>query len=441
MIRNYRFNIIIRVLFLLLFSILLAWVLVNKAWFFTPLVLSILIISTVLSLIHYVEKTSRNLSLFLLNIKQGGFTNTFKNRNDATHNLYKVFDDVIDEFQKVTMEKESHYQYLQTLNENIGVGLISYDSTGRVDLYNRAAKLLLKKPSLISVRDLEKIDANLYRLTKELGSGGRRIVKVIIDNELVELSVLSKKFIVQGNEFTLLILQNINAELEQKELEAWQKLISVLTHEIMNSVTPIASLSDALNKELAATPIQKMPQEDIEDFKKSLSTIELRSKGLMRFVNAYKEFTKNPELNITKFDLGATLERISTLLENDMNTRGINFSLDFEKNIFVQADNELMEQVLINLIKNAIEAVENSTEPTINVSANQKHNHTEIIISDNGSGIPKDQLDKIFVPFFTTKKKGSGIGLSFARKVLRLHNGSIRVHSNINNGTSFNLIF
>ncbi|QSE97992.1 sensor histidine kinase [Fulvivirga lutea] len=441
MIKNYRFNIIVRVLFLLLFSILLAWVLVNKEWFFTPLVLSILIVSIVISLIYYVEKTSRNLSLFLLNIKQGGFSNTFKNRNDATHSLYKVFDDVIDEFHKVTIEKESHYQYLQTLNENIGVGLISYDNHGKVDLYNRAAKLLLKKPSLISINDLNKIDSDLHKAIEELKSGERKIIKTIIDHELIELSVLSKKFIVQEKEFTLLILQNIHAELEQKELEAWQKLISVLTHEIMNSVTPIASLSEALNKELEETSIHKMSKEDIDDFKISLSTIELRSKGLMRFVNAYKEFTKSPELNISEFDLANTLERITKLLENDFESRNIQFALKCEKNLLIKADSELLEQVIINLLKNAIEAVEHTNEPSISVKASKKQTQTEIIISDNGSGISKEQLDKIFVPFFTTKKKGSGIGLSFAKKVMRLHNGGIKFYSNTNDGTSFTLKF
>ncbi|MEQ8576108.1 MAG: hypothetical protein RIB63_18725, partial [Fulvivirga sp.] len=321
---SFKFHVIFRCLLILLASLVLSWVLLNRDWFFTPLVLIIIISGLVANLIYYVEKTSRNLAQFLLNVKQGGFTHSFKNDQEGQNKLNKVFNDVIEEFHRVSMERESHYLYLQTLNENLGVALISYDQEGKIDLLNPAAKNLLKRPILRHIDELKEIDDGLLALVRSLQSGDRKVLKTIIDNQLIQLSIQCKLFKVQDKTFTLLLIQNINEELEQKEVEAWQRLVSVLTHEIMNSVTPIASLSDAFNKLLERKKsFDNFSEEETQDLSDSLKTIERRSKGLMKFVNAYKDFAKNPDLNITQFELDELLQRIIKLFQPDIESAQI----------------------------------------------------------------------------------------------------------------------
>ncbi len=365
---------------------------------------------------------------------------SFKDKNDPNQGLYKVFDDVIHEFQHVTMEKEAHYLYLQALNENIGVGLLSFSEDGKIDLYNPAAKTLLKRANLQRIDQLSEIDQSFEKLTT-LDSGKRQIFKVVIEGELLELSVVSKKFRVKEQLFNLLIFQNINAELEQKEVEAWQKLISVLTHEIMNSVTPISSLSGALNQQLENADLSILDQDDQDDIKKSLSTIESRSKGLMAFVNAYKEFAKSPDLNYSEFNLQAIFNDQLLLLKEELKKNNITLEISIAPTFKCRADKDLLDQVIINLLKNAIQSLKNREDGMIRVSASKNAQQNSIEISDNGAGIAPEMLDKIFVPFFTTKKKGTGVGLSFARKVMRLHNGQIKVFSKQGEGTTFNLIW
>ncbi|MEQ9164662.1 MAG: ATP-binding protein [Fulvivirga sp.] len=438
---SFKFHVIFRCLLILLASLVLSWVLLNRDWFFTPLVLIIIMSGLVANLIYYVEKTSRNLAQFLLNVKQGGFTHSFKNDQEGQNKLNKVFNDVIEEFHRVSMERESHYLYLQTLNENLGVALISYDQEGKIDLLNPAAKNLLKRPILRHIDELKEIDDGLLALVRSLQSGDRKVLKTIIDNQLIQLSIQCKLFKVQDKTFTLLLIQNINEELEQKEVEAWQRLVSVLTHEIMNSVTPIASLSDAFNKLLERKKsFDNFSEEETQDLSDSLKTIERRSKGLMKFVNAYKDFAKNPDLNITQFELDELLQRIIKLFQPDIESAQI--ELKYEKGkegSMIAADYDLMEHVIINLIKNAIEALRGKENAVLSIQLAKTNRQIALKIIDNGPGIASDDMDKVFIPFYTTKKAGSGVGLSLARKIIKLHDGNLLVKSIPNQYTCFTI--
>lgn len=443
LLKNFRLNIIVRVFLIVAVVLALAWVVTNSSWFFTPLVLFIVLLLLIGNLIYYVERTNRNLSQFLLSIKQGGFTNLFKDRtHGGTHaELNEVFNEVLLQFQKVTLEKESHYQYLQTLNENLGVSLISYDQDGKVELMNPAAKKLLKKPYLKNIADLESINKDIFLTVRNLVSEEKRVIKTVLNNELIQLSVQVKDFKTQQTQFRLVLLHNIHHELEEKEVEAWQKLISVLTHEIMNSVTPIASLSTAMNEQLQQHGF-RLNEDDMEDLKVSLATIENRSKGLMRFVNAYKDFTRQPNLSITELDINILVDRVLNLLAPDLEKHAIN--VDYRRNsgkTIRKGDKELIEQVIINILKNAIEALKDHQEPQITISLEKIGRMIRLTIADNGPGIEREVLDRIFVPFFTTKKKGTGVGLSFARQIMRLHNGSLSVQTTPGQGASFVLEF
>ncbi|MBL6446240.1 GHKL domain-containing protein [Fulvivirga sp. 29W222] len=442
--KNFRFNIIIRVMIISALALILAFVLVKTKWLFTPLVIGILLVSAVINLIYYVEKTNSDLTQFLISIKQGSFTNSFKgSKGSNQERLSQAFNEVIEEFQKIRIEKESQYQYLRTLNENIGISIISYSDEGQVELMNPSAKNLLKKPYLKNIRDVEAVDPNLYHAITTLHSGERRVINAFIKDEIIQLSLHIKDFILQNKSFRIVLLQNIHIELEQKEVEAWQKLISVLTHEIMNSVTPIVSLSTAINQMLNNKELSQLPVDDQKDIITSIQTIENRSKGLLKFVNAYKDFSKTPELKIIDVDISGMIERITSLLKPDLEKSSIKLKLDIKgSELKVKADHELLEQVLINLLKNAIEALDGSQKGEIRISARRAGaRKIALTIEDNGPGMTKETIDRIFIPFYTTKKKGTGIGLSFARQIMKLHNGSITAQSEPEKGTMFHLEF
>ncbi|MEM1408795.1 MAG: ATP-binding protein [Bacteroidota bacterium] len=442
--KNFRWNILIRVAAIVVLCVTLAWVLVETNWFFTPLVVSATILMVAGNLIYYTERTNKDLTQFLLSIKQGGFTSSFKNqkRGGSQKSLSKAFNDVIREFQKISIEKETQYLYLQTLNENIGVSIISFDENGNVEGMNPAAKALLKKPYMKNISDLARIDQTLHTAATEMESGEKRVIKSFIDQEVQQLSVQVKDFVIQEKGFRLALFQDINAELDQKEIEAWQKLTRVLTHEIMNSVTPIASLSTAVNQ-LISNPeaMDAMSIEDKEDVITSLKTIEERSKGLIHFVGAYKNFSRIPELSIDKVDIAKLIERIVHLLQPDLDHAHIAINIAAPKLLEVKADNELLEQVLINLMKNAIEALNGQGNGKIDITATKKGaKKCELKIADNGPGIPDEVLERIFVPFYTTKKSGTGVGLSFARQIIKLHDGELVVKTETGRGTTFKII-
>jgi len=441
--KNFRWNIVLRVILILALSLALIWALTFTEWFFTPLVLAILLVVVVINLIYYTERTNKDLTQFLISIKQGGFTNKFtgQKRGLSQAGLSKAFNDVIREFQKISMEKESQYLYLQTLNENIGVSIISFNAEGEIQFMNPAAKALFKKPYIRSVEEFKGIDHKLYNNIQALESGEKRVIKTFMHGEMQQLSVQAKDFVLQQKDFRLVLLQNINAELEQKEVDAWQKLISVLTHEIMNSVTPIVSLSTAVNEMLENTGrMESLSYEQKDDILISLKTIENRSQGLIHFVNAYKNFSKVPELRLTDVDLRTLIERIAGLLGPDLHKAGITLNLDLKEAVRAKVDHELFEQVFINLIKNAIEALNGREKGHIEISARHLYgNRISITVADNGPGISEEVLEKMFIPFYTTRKNGTGIGLSFARQIMKLHNGNISVKTEWGKGTIFTL--
>ena len=441
---NFRWNIILRVILILVLSLGLIWALFFTGWFFTPLVLALLLIAVVINLVYYTERTNKDLTQFLVSIKQGGFTSTFtsKKRGLSQAGLSKAFNDVIGEFQKISIEKESQYLYLQALNENIGVSIVSFNPEGAIQFMNPAAKTLIKKPYLRSIDEFKGIDLTLYENMRQMASGEKRVIKTFMHGEMQQLSVQVKDFVLQQKDFRLVLLQNINAELEQKEVEAWQKLTSVLTHEIMNSVTPIASLSAAVNGMLnGASRMDRLSQEQREDIVSSLETIENRSKGLMHFVDAYKNFSRVPEPKLAEVDIGTLIQRIVDLLGPDLHKARITLEFDPPKPVvWIKADHELLEQVLINLIKNAIEALNGQQDGNIGITIKKVYgSRISISIADNGPGIPGEVAEKMFIPFYTTKRRGTGIGLSFARQIMKLHNGSITVKTSPGEGTRFTL--
>ena len=266
------------------------------------------------------------------------------------------------------------------------------------------------------------------------------MIKMTVQNRLLELSVSVADFKLREVPYKLISFQNIQKELEEKELDAWQKLIRILTHEIMNSVTPITSLASSLNG-LMKDKDSVLEEEDMEDIRDGMYAIQKRGEGLLHFTETYRSLTKIPPPKFQLVEAQPLLERIHILFKPVLKKYGVELELKLpDKMVVFIADVELIEQVIINLLKNGIEAAREVENPKIEIRAMKTNEgKTFIEVQDNGKGIKEDVLDKIFVPFFTTKKEGSGIGLSLSRQIMRLHKGNIEVNSVLGKGTVFTL--
>jgi two-component system, NtrC family, nitrogen regulation sensor histidine kinase NtrY len=444
--KNFRVSIFLRVNLIAALSILFAFVVMEKPSFFVPLAIGIVLILAVVSLIRYIERSNKDLTHFLLSIRSGAFTESYTSKTGAKMDeaLSEAMNEVIGEFAKLNAEREIHYQYLKALNENINVAILSFDTHGKLKMMNPAAKRLLNLLSFSHIEHFKRIDIALYETVNRIQPEERIVTKVFINGEISHLSIQMKEIVLQGEHVKIILLQNLNNELEAKEIEAWYQLIRVLTHEIMNSVTPIVSLTAAIQSILtysdgSSKKLALLTEENQEDVVNSLSTITARSKGLLKFVNAYKEYAKPLALHPESTDLAVLITRIIDLLKSDLEEHLIHLNVNLTPvSIPAKADIALMEQVLINLIKNAMEAVAHDGGGIINVGARVKEgNIVSITVSDNGSGIDPETMPKIFIPFFTTKSKGTGIGLSLSRQIIKLHGGNIKVSSSPGKGSVF----
>lgn len=447
---KFRFLVIIRILFLII-SIFLFFYFENYTKYkFNSVFLFILIVFQVLSLIKFVERTNKKLSQFLKSIRHADFSSSFSDTNmgKSFEELSAEFNQVINAFKKHRIEKEEHYNYLQTVVQHISIGIIAYTKDGKVDMINNALKQLFQINNLRHIKELQKIKENLPDILMDLKAGNKTLVKIFRQGELLQLMIYAIEFRMRGEEYILISIQNIHTELEEKEIESWQKLIRVLTHEIMNSITPISSLASTVHEMLIdnhENEIQLKPtdQEDIHSVDSALSTIQNRSRGLLNFVEIYRDLTRIPKPNFRHFELIELFKRNEELMKSKMEKFNIQCQYKiFPEKLKITADPDLIDQVMINLLLNAIDAVKENENPKVKIIASQKNNgHAIIEVSDNGTGIKPDILDKIFMPFFTSKKTGTGIGLSLSRQIMSLHKGSISVNSKLNEGTTFTLTF
>jgi len=413
-----------------------------------PAVLAVAVFVYMLfSLFRYIDRSNRGLARFLQAVRYSDFSLSagIDGLGSSFDDLNTVFREIIQQFQRTREEKEEQHRYLQTVIQHIGVGLISLRADGTVDLLNNAAKRLLHIPHLRRITDLPSPFQPLVRKIKHLTPGERTLIKLELPDEEINLSLFSTEFKRGGDSYRLVSLQNIQSELEEKEAEAWQSLTRVLTHEIMNSLTPIASLAATSNSWLASSANRHEMAGSIStnDITEALQTIDKRSQGLMRFVQAYRNIALIPKPQFKVFPLAEYFQRLEKLLQKKLDSHGIAFAYQIEpSSLELTADPDLIEQTLINLILNAIEALTDTEKPQITVSAAMNDQGRVVIqVSDNGPGIAPETREKIFIPFFTTKKEGSGIGLSFSRQVMRMHHGTISVYSQPNERTTFSLRF
>ncbi len=411
----------------------------------TIIIVGLLVVLQIYYLFNFVERTNREISKFLLSIKYSDFSQSFSDQGlgKSFKELSSSFGEVIKKFQKTRAEKEEQYRYLNTVTQHVGVGLLAFDEKGEVEFINHSAKQLLKIKFLKGISSLEKVQAGLSKVVLSLEPGKRKIIKLVDESDILQLIFHSTEFKMRGHKYKLVSIQNIHGELEDKEIEAWQKLIRVLTHEIMNSITPISSLASTVNDMLTNQVVNSLSDENISDIKSATSTIQKRSEGLIRFVNDYRSLTKIPKPNFQVIQVLEIFERINDLMESNFNNNNIRFSSKVSPtHLRLTCDPDLIEQVLINLVVNSTHALSGTERPEIILYAGiDTRGRPMIKVVDNGPGLSEDVMDKIFIPFFSTKPEGSGIGLSLSKQIIKSHGGTIGVQSKPHEETIFTIKF
>ncbi|MDH3891350.1 MAG: ATP-binding protein [candidate division Zixibacteria bacterium] len=443
--KRFRTLCLLRVLVLGATIVLFVHLLLATSLYATTIIVAITIVYQIFGLIRFIETTNRNLQRFLLSIAHSDFSQTFTGglKGASFEELNLAFGEVMSRFREVRAEREESLHYLQTVVQHIGIGLLAFQKSGDVELLNPAAKRMFNLPRLRNIRSLQESCPALVDKLLNIKSGQRTLVTVTLNEELMQLSVYATELRQRGKAITLVTLQNISSELNAKEMEAWQNLIRVLTHEIKNSLTPIASLAATVEDLVASDRSADDAYDSSADIRDALQTIQKRAGGLTQFVDAYRDLTHLPKPEYLNFPLGELLDRVAQLIKSQLAEQGVEFDCTVHPdNLQLVADPQLVEQALINLVLNAIQAAGGRDGARVDIEAGIDDRGRAVIhVSDNGPGIVPDALEKIFVPFYTTRKGGSGIGLSLARQIMRLHRGDLFVMSTPEVHTRFTMRF
>lgn len=446
--KGFKFNLLARVVLIVLSAFISAHELLNEGNFVSGLLLLALVIYLGNNLYQFVLSTNHKLTRFLESVRYSDFTSNFSADNQLGENfadLNQAFNEVQEAFRKTRAEKEEHLLYLNTLVQHVQVGLISFDADGNIELINNIARRFLDVTHIKNIKQLQYANQEMYRLIKELPEGGKHLLRQSND---MQLSINATELILHNKTYKLLSIQNIKSELQDKEIEAWQNLTRVLRHEIMNSMTPItslvATLSEILEKDVVHTNGHfALESESIEDIKEGLLTIQNRSEGLRRFVDAYRSFTSIPTPKMKIISIKELMQGTMKLMQGEIRNQQLDIHCQVQPDdLQLNADPQLLEMVLINLVKNAKEAINGRSNGLIELMASvDEHQRTLIKVRDNGSGIEPEAISKIFIPFYTTKNTGSGIGLSLSREILQMHNAQLTVESFPDQGSSFMIRF
>lgn len=447
--RNLYYNLVFRVLLMVILSLLAGWVVAVKGSLLLVALNLFIILFVIFNLISYLNGTNRKISYFLDSVKNEDSTLSFPTHiNDITiRELHEGFNNVNRQIQQLKIESRQQEQYYQTLLEHVATGILTFDPQGFVIHANTAVKKMLSVEVLTHINQLERINRNLFQAIRNIKPFEQKLVSVVTKRGTIQLSLKASSFKLKDNELIMLSLQDIRNELDEKELDSWMKLIRVLMHEIMNSIAPITSLSESLCKYYIVEGRTARPEEltetTINTTLRGLNVIREQGNGMMQFVESYRKLTRLPKPEMKLFSIFDLLERIKILYASLANSEKNKLMVTVNPPaIELLADENLISQVLINLVKNALEANENNQDGKIHIYAGLNSDHRiEIKVADNGQGIPDEIIEQIFIPFFTTRENGSGIGLSLSRQIMRLHGGTLQVRSNPGKETVFNMIF
>lgn len=438
-----------RVLLILASSLVLAWLFFRGQLPFTMALVLLLLIFQVFELIYFSGKTNRELKKFLEAVRFHDFSTRFElgRLGGSFLALESEFKKVFETLRGSEAAKENQEELLTLILQNISLGILVVDEHGTIFMMNEKARETLQIPEFKSWNRLIEKRPQLGAVADDFSFTGRKILQLNNGGQEQELFVDLEHITLSGKSYHLLTLSDLRSEIEQKEIDAWHKLIRILAHEVMNSVTPVVSLSETISHMLKnqdgepLTP-QELKQEDLEDINEALQTIKRRSKGMLNFVDDYRKLTKLPAPNYEVISVKELFTDVIQLWKNQAIQQGVKLEYELSQNrLALRADRKMVEQLLINLIKNALGAMEEQTEGEIMLRAKLKDDNLIIRVSDNGPGIHEDVLPNIFIPFYSTRKNGTGIGLTLSKNIMKLHGGNIAVESTVGEGTSFVLSF
>jgi nitrogen fixation/metabolism regulation signal transduction histidine kinase len=389
------------------------------------------------SLVSYFNSTNKRIRYFFDSVRNddSGLSFPVDEKNKTIREINRSMNKVNEQIRKLKIENSQQEKYFQKILELVATGIITYDNKGVIHHANSSAKRLLSMDVLTHLQQIGRIDERLLLTIKGLKPFEKQLVAVNAGQGEIQLLLKSSSFGSSLNELTILSVQDIKQELDEKEVDAWMKLIRVLMHEIMNSITPITTLSETLSGIYQSEGRQiepgKLTEKKITTTLQGLNVIKDQGKGLLKFVESYRKLTRIPRPEMKSFKVSSLFSRVKILTDSLEKGSNINISFSLSETDFeFFADENLISLVMINLIKNAIEANKNNADCNITVTAkNGIDNCTEISVSDNGPGINKEEMEEIFIPFFTTKENGSGIGLSISKQIMGAHGGSLKVYS------------
>jgi len=429
-------QVLIRVILILLNAVAFSWVILSTRFWYSIVTLGVLLILQTWLMVRYLNRTNRIMADFIQRLREK--ESTTRSLLEIESGPFQQFTQVLHEIngliQDARIEKENQFLYLQYIIEHVGIGLLAFDDTGKINLINKAALDLFQLEELKHIKNLNLVREGMDKFLKGFKPGQQQLMKINISGSIIQLSVKASEFKILDRWIKLVSFQDIKLELDQKELESWQKLIRVLAHEIMNSITPINTLSETMlkqNRQHEELVRQWQGGSDyFDNMMDGLQLIRERGSGLIDFVQKYRDLSKLPTPNLTEINVSALLGGIKRLFEKDTEEKGIGFSTNVSHdNLILNADRKLIEQVLINLVRNAIEALREIQDGEIRMIAEKYKDAVRIRVVDNGPGIPESIIDQVFIPFYTTKEDGSGIGLSLSRQIMRLHQGTIDIQS------------
>lgn len=442
---RFRLFVLIRVIVLFLTVAAFVYLIFFDQKYVTTVVMGFLIIFEVFELFNYIESTNKKLSRFFDAIKYNDFNMSFTHDNKLGKTfkaLNIAFKEVIDAILLERQKREEFFQELHVVVENIASGIISIDQEGQIKLINKSALKLLGITQKRHSNQLNIKTKEIASLIEQLDGHARSTYKTP-DGQ--ELAVFETKYKLGEGAYRLFAIQDIKAELQARELEAWQNLTKVLRHEIMNSIAPISSLTSTLTQIIGEDIVKQtehniISHESLEDMEEGLRTISGRSDGLINFINAYRDYTNLPDPNRLDTSINQVVQNTINLMKGDFKEGQLTVKIPKTPN-HLMLDEQLIEQVLINLIKNAREAIENSANGLVQVEVKTINQRTSVVIQDNGPGIVPEAQQKVFMPFYSTKNRGSGIGLSLSKQIMQLHDGDILLESELGKGSKFILSF
>jgi nitrogen fixation/metabolism regulation signal transduction histidine kinase len=450
-----RFSLLIatRTVLAMLTLILLTQAIMHDGYHATILLLSIVLVAQFIELIRFISKTNSELVRFFDAVRHADFSQRFelKTLGSGFDDLGSTFSDILKRIQQVRANQEVELRQIKAIIEHVPVPLLSIDQTGKVTLWNNSVRRLFGSNPVSHIDDLAQFDADFPKKIQGILAGEKTLMNITIDDMEHRLIISATEVITANHRETLLSMQDIQSELAIAQLQAWQDLVSVLTHEIMNSITPVASLAktavdlveDVQEKTKELPALTEEIAEELEDVLGAVKTVARRSDGLMQFVTSYRRLTRLPLPNKKIIEFATLFHHVESLAATHWQAKGIQLSIEITpKALDIHADAEMIEQILINLVQNAAQALTQVAEPKVSLKAFLNvRGHVVIEVADNATGIEQDNLQQIFVPFFTTKKEGSGVGLALTRQVMLAHNGKVSVRNNTQGGATFSLTF